>query len=543
MVNALSQQAPVDFQSENRASVHIESLLSSKKPGSRNPNTPSRSLVTPQGRKQFREVLESQNEVEAQRPKQLNSGSSIGKTRRTAKLAQNEAGQDATSRLPSFLNSTVLETYDESNHEVSGSPPATQQSEEIDSFDNQEQIAEDEQLGTTVPLGNQAPTLVWPPDLATTAIEPDAIDGKFIEDLGEASSSTRAPRAEPGVGKLESVVSSSTEGPPPGPEAATQEITSTLSRTGKLLTLEPAREQRSIDFVESEPLQTPFSKATLPLAYNLDSIFQVRVDVLKPIESAHDLFYMRNHLLQNSSAAFSGQNEHEPKLLDSSMDAFASLFSPEQIDPSLSSINRIPQVEQAFRDLEFSKRDSKESRFIEEATNTSQGTFEKVGGFSTATINSGPLDHKSKAPSASTAEPVVESAPLSKRNISQLVLRVGEDKESKIAVRLNMHGTGLRMEVLGGDTGLRGSLLGGLASLEKTLERQAQEGGWRVTSNSTSTDSHSITQASTASLEGETTGSQQEDVSGRSGQGEPQPRRKDNKKEQFTLTRETGNYK
>ena len=539
MINALFQQSPADLLLGNRVSVHIEPLLSSKKTENKNLIIPNRPLVAPQGRKQFREVLESQHEVEAQSSKQLNPGPTIGKAMRAAKLAESKARQGTTNRLPSSLNSKNREADDEPDRKSLGNARATQQSEEIEPFAEQKQM--DRGSDATLKMDKQAPTFASPPNLDTTGIKPDPIDGEFIDDLSALPSFSCAPAAESGVGRLGGIPFPGSQSPHPETEVTVQGITSTLSGCAK--SSEPARARLSNDLGVSAPFRTPFSKASIPLSNNLDSIFQVRVDVLKPIESTSDLLYMRNHLPQNSSEALLGQNKQEPNLVDSSIDAIGSAIRPAQFDPSLSVLSRIPQIEQEYQDLDLLKGDAKESGLVEETANTSQGALEKVGGPSTATNNSITFDHKSKAPSTSTAMPVVESTPLSKRNISQLVLRVGEDKESTLAVRLNMHGAGLRMDVLGGDAGLRDSLLGGLPNLEKTLERQAKEGGWRVTANSPPVDSHSMKQASTTSWQGETDGSQQEDVSRRNGQGEPQHRRKDGKKGQFTFTRETGNYK
>ena len=75
---------------------------------------------------------------------------------------------------------------------------------------------------------------------------------------------------------------------------------------------------------------------------------------------------------------------------------------------------------------------------------------------------------------------VNEVEPAVKRPVSQLILRLGSETDTSIAVRLNSHGLRLRMDVLGGDQELRNSLRGSLSHLEMALERQGLDSGWKA---------------------------------------------------------------
>ena len=430
-----------------------------------------------------------------------------------------------------------------SSGESLGISQPNQQAGLIEPFDRQETLTLNEQeeakqidelLVASQTINIQLATAFLPLAQASTQNEPDLTDENVTNESGVMSNILCPPNDG---GKSDGNPDS---GPasPPRPETASQSMSNNLSGSGKSLGSRTAAGQTSNDF-GTEPFQTPFSKVALPLANNLESVFQVRMSTLKPNESVRDLFYLRSHVLPNPSSAVSGQHKEEPIPIEQTLGALALPVTPAQINPCASELNKVITTNQDFPDLEFRSQNSRERGLLGETAINMEGTLENPAGFGNATSSSSPVDHKSKPPSTLPAEPVVESAPLFKRNVSQLVLRVGENQESTLAVRLNMHGAGLHMEVLGGDVRLRDSLLGALPSLEKTLERQAKEGGWRVPSESSPADPRPLQQASATSREGETNGSQQEESSRRSGEDQPH-RRKDRKKEQFTFSGQTG---
>ena len=542
MINALIQQAPTGIQFWNRSPIRIESLLSARKVDSTNPTTLHRSKSGQQIRKQFHEVLESQNKAEKEQPRRSTSQSAIRESTHRANPAKSWTGLDTTNIPPSSRNQERPASYKESNTKSVLTVHPTQPFGATEPVDERDPIAELKQFDAIATIDNQPPVLVPPISLPTTRTETDPLDGDLMDKVAIPSSISCTPRAESDLGVLEGIASQDPTSKSPGTEAVGQGTTTPLPVANGSPSSRPSGPQSSNGLGEVEPFQTPFSKAALLFANNLDSIFQVRVDVLKPVESANDLFYLRNHLLPSSSAAFSSQNQQEPKP-ESTKEAASLSVKPAHTNPFSPELNQAATTHQEFPDLETLNEKSQEDGIVEETTRTGQGTFEKVPDLVTVASSLNQTKRSSKEPSTSPVEPVIASEPLSKRNVSQLVLRMGEDKESMLAVRLNMNGEGLRMEVLGGNAGLRDSLRGALPSLERTLERQADEEGWRIRADSPSVGIESIHQASASSRQGETNGTQQEDHPRRSSQGELQHRRKDSKRENFTFTHETGNYK
>ena len=527
MINALIQQAPAGIQFRDRSPIRIESLVSARKVDSTNPTTLHRSKGGQPIRKQFQEVLESQ--------------------KKAANPAKSWTGLESTNIPLSSRNQERPASYKESNTKSVLTVRPTQPFGATEPVDERDPIAEWKQFDAIATIDNQPPVLVpasnLPPiSLPITRTETDPLDGDLMDKVAIPSSISCTPRAESDLGVLEGIASQDPTSKSPGTEAVGQGTTKPLPVACGSPTSRPSGPQSSNGLGEAEPLQTPFSKAALLFANNLDSIFQVRVNVLKPVESANDLFYLRNHLLPSSSAAFPSQNQQEPKLLENLIEAASLSVQPAHTNP-FSELDQAATTHPEFPDLETLNEKSQEGGIVEETTRTGQGTFEKVPEFVAVASSFSQTKRSSKEPSTSPVEPVIASEPLSKRNVSQLVLRMGEDKESMLAVRLNMNGEGLRMEVLGGNAGLRDSLRGALPSLEKTLERQAGEGGWRIRAGTPSLGTESIQQAFASSRQGETNGTQQEDHPRRSSQGEPQHRRKDSKREHFTFTQETGNYK
>ncbi len=543
MINALLQQAPTGIHFWNQSPIRIESLLSARKVDSTNPTTLRRSKDDQPIRKQFRTVLESQNKVEKEQSRRSTSQSAIREPTHRANPAKSWTGLDTTNIPPSSRNLERPASYRESNAKSVLTVHPTQRFGATEPVDERDPIAELKQFDAIATIDNQPLVIVPPISLPTTITETHSLDGDLLDKVAIPSSISCTPRAETDLGVLEGISSHDPTSKSSGTEAVGQGTTTPLPVANGSPSSRPSGPQSSNGLGEAEPFQTPFSKAALLFANNLDSIFQVRVNVRKPVESASDLFYLRNHLLPSSSAAFSSQNPQEPKLPESSIEADSLLIKPAHTNPFSPEMNSTATTHQEFPDLETLNEKLQEGGIVEETTKTGQGTFEQNPEFVAVVSSLNQTKRSSKEPPPSPIEPVIASEPLSKRNVSQLVLRMGEDKESMVAVRLNMNGEGLRMEVLGGNAELRDSLKGALPSLEKTLERQAGEGGWRIRADSPSLGTESIHQASASSRQGETNGTQQEDHPRRSSQGEPQHRRKDSRREHFTFIHETGNYK
>ena len=67
-----------------------------------------------------------------------------------------------------------------------------------------------------------------------------------------------------------------------------------------------------------------------------------------------------------------------------------------------------------------------------------------------------------------------------RKNVSQLVLHLGESNESRVTVRVQSNALGVKMDIQGNDPQLRSSLRDSLSNLEKALDTQGISSNWAV---------------------------------------------------------------
>ncbi len=271
--------------------------------------------------------------------------------------------------------------------------------------------------------------------------------------------------------------------------------------------------------------KTQVLRESLVAINKLGLAFELRFQPTALVSSMHELLNLRSHFVQGLPS--------EPNLVD---DPFTELLRPMEsaftssniaIDLSLNGQQRSGR-ETSDEEPRGDEGAIAKSSPIREAdasvgVNPTHGTAIKM------TLTN-PI---AKSMPVQPTEPTIEAVPTSKRTISQLVLRVGEESNSHVAVRLNLHGSGLRMEVLGQDTALRESLRIALPHLEKSLERQAAENGWRVSASLPSTGQTISTNLSEPTAD--SSGSNQQGSPSRDEQDAPSQQRRNRTQQQFNL--------
>lgn len=270
------------------------------------------------------------------------------------------------------------------------------------------------------------------------------------------------------------------------------------------------------------------------LAINkLGLAFELRFQPTAPVSSMHELLNLRSHFVQGSPL--------EPNLVDDpvteSLQPMESAFTSSTIAIDLS-LNGKQRSGRATSDQESGGDEGAIAKNIAiREADSSVGVSPTHGTANKMT----PANPVAKSMPVQPTEPAMEAVPISKRNISQLVLRVGEESNSPIAVRLNLHSSGLRMEVLGQDSALRESLRIALPHLEKSLERQAAENGWRVSASLPSMGQTISTNLSEPTTD--TSGSNQQGSPRRDGQDAPSHQRRNRTQQQFNLISKISNTK
>ena len=261
--------------------------------------------------------------------------------------------------------------------------------------------------------------------------------------------------------------------------------------------------------------------------------FELRFQPTAPVSSMHELLNLRSHFVQGLPS--------EPNLVD---DPFTELLRPMESAFTSSNI----AIDLSLNGQQRSRRETsdEEPRGDEGAIAKSSAIREADASVGVNPTHGNAIKMTLTNPIAKSmpvqpTEPTIEAVPTSKRTISQLVLRVGEESNSHVAVRLNLHGSGLRMEVLGQDTSLRESLRIALPHLEKSLERQAAENGWRVSTSLPSTGQTISTNLSEPTTD--TSGSNQQGSPRRDGQDAPSQQRRNQTQQQFNLISEISKTK
>lgn len=261
--------------------------------------------------------------------------------------------------------------------------------------------------------------------------------------------------------------------------------------------------------------------------------FELRFQPTTPVSSMHELLNLRSHFVQGLPS--------EPNLVD---DPFTELLRPMESAFTSSNIG----IDLSLNGQQRSGRETSD-----EEPRGDEGTIAKSSAIREADASVGvnpahgtankmtPANAVAKSMPVQPTEPTIEAVPTSKRTISQLVLRVGEESNSHVAVRLNLHGSGLRMEVLGQDTALRESLRIALPHLEKSLERQAAENGWRVSASLPSIGQTISTNLSEPTSD--TSGSNQQGSPRRDEQDAPSQQRRNRTQQQFNLIPELSQTK
>lgn len=271
--------------------------------------------------------------------------------------------------------------------------------------------------------------------------------------------------------------------------------------------------------------KTQVLRESLVAINKLGLAFELRFQPTAPVSSMHELLNLRSHFVQGLPS--------EPNLAD---DPFTDLLQPIEsafsspniaIDLSLNGQQRSVREPFDKEPLGDEGAIAKSSQIREADASLGVNPTHGAGNKNT------PANLVPKSMPVRPTEPVIEAVPMSKRKISQLVLRVGEESNSHVAVRLNLHGSGLRMEVLGQDSDLRESLRIALPHLEKSLERQAAENGWRVSASLPSTGQTISTNLSEPTAD--TSGSKQQGSPRRDGQDAPSQQRRNRTQQQFNL--------